>query len=398
LKSLIKKTSRLLGIEITRCKSPANHENKCLTFKTERSHKGNALLSYIIEPFFLNRGEEVSNAHTNHWESLQIGKTLSQFGYDVDVIDFHNEVFKPTKNYSCFIGVRTNFERIVQRLNQDCLRIVHLDTAHWLFNNSATYKRTLELQQRKGMTIKWSQRIVEHNLAIEYSDYATMLGNKFTASTYQYAQKPIFSIPISTCGIYPWAQDKNFETCRNHFLWFGSNGFVHKGLDLVLEVFAGMPNYHLYICGPVKDEDNFEKAFYKELYQTPNIHVVGWVDVSSVDFIEITNKCIGLIYPSSSEGQSGSVVNCLHAGLIPLISYESGVDVDDFGVILGDCSIETIKKAVQMLSSLPAEKLKVMSRKAWEFARTNHTRERFAEEYQKAMEKIIADGARKNQI
>jgi glycosyltransferase involved in cell wall biosynthesis len=130
-------------------------------------------------------------------------------------------------------------------------------------------------------------------------------------------------------------------------------------------------------------------AYYRELYETPNIHTTGWLDAGSTDFAETAGKCIGLIHPSCSEGQSGSVINCLHAGLIPIVSYESGVDVNDFGMTLEDCSIETIKKSVQLISGLPTAELRQMSRKAWEFARANHTRETFAGEYRKAIEKII---------
>jgi hypothetical protein len=82
-------------------------------------------------------------------------------------------------------------------------------------------------------------------------------------------------------------------------------------------------------------------------------------------------------------------VTCLQAGLIPIISYESGVDVHDFGIILKDCSINEIKRSIQMVSKLPAEELKQMARKAWEYARANHTREKYAKEYQKTVEKII---------
>ncbi len=134
-----------------------------------------------------------------------------------------------------------------------------------------------------------------------------------------------------------------------------------------------------------------EVAFYKELYQTPNIHTIGWVNVNSSEFVEITNKCIGVINPSCSEGVSGSVITCMQAGLIPIANYESGVDVHDFGVILKECSIDEIKNSIRMVSSLPVQKLKLMARKAWEFARANHTREKFASEYKKIIEKIITD-------
>jgi glycosyltransferase involved in cell wall biosynthesis len=382
LKKIIKQVAMKLGIEISRT------DRRIISLKPNKKGLGNVLLSYIIDPFLLKKDEPLSNSHTNYWEALQIAKTFLGLGYCVDVINYGNKTFIPQKKYSFFVSSRTNFQRIAQLLNKDCVKIAHLDTAHWLFNSSAEYRRCLDLQKRKGVTLA-SFRPVDHNWAIEYADCATILGNNFTISTYHYAQKPIFPVPVPTCTVYPCPENKNYETCRNHFLWLGNLGLVHKGLDLVLEAFAEMPDYHLSVCGPIQKEKDFEKAFYKELYQTPTIHTVGWVDVSSPKFLEIANKCVGLIYPSCSEGQSGAVVTCLQAGLIPIISYESGVDVHDFGIILKDCSINEIKRSIQMVSKLPAEELKQMARKAWEYARANHTREKYAKEYQKTVEKII---------
>ncbi|MCF6147971.1 MAG: glycosyltransferase [Candidatus Kuenenia sp.] len=370
------------GIEINRL------DRRFITLKPERECRGNVLLSYIIDPFLLKEGESVSNNHTNHWESLQMAKTFLDLGYCVDAIHYGNKTFIPRKNYTIFIAARTNFQRIAQLLNEECVKIVHLDTAHWLFNSTAEHKRCLDLQKRRGVTLA-SFRPVEPNLAIEYADCATILGNDFAIGTYSYAQKPMFRVPLATCTAYPWPEDKNYQTCRNHFLWIGSYGLVHKGLDLVLEAFAKMPEYQLTVCGPIQKEKAFEKAFSKELYHTPNIHTICWVDVTSSEFVEVTNKCVGVIYPSCSESGGGSVVTCMQAGLIPVVSYESSVDVHDFGMILKDCSIDEIRNSIIKISSLPAEKLKSMARKAWEFARTNHTRERFAEEYKKVIEKII---------
>ena len=389
MKKIAKKILAKLDIEITR------PDRRFVSLKPENGCRGNALLSYIIDPFLLRHGEPLPSLHTNHWESLQIARTLLNLGYHVDVIHYSNQTFIPKRDYSLFIAARTNFQRIAQLLNKDCLKIVHLDTAHWLFNSSAEYRRCLDLQQRKGVTLR-SFRSVEPNWALEYADCATILGNDFTISTYSYAQKPIFRLSVPTCTVYPWPGHKDYEACRNHFLWFGGRGLVHKGLDLVLEAFAEMPDHRLTVCGPIEKEKDFENVYYKELYQAPNIHTVGWVDVSSPKFIEITNDCLGLIYPSCSEGQSGAVVTCLQAGLIPIISRESGVDVNDFGLILKDCSIEEIKTSICRISSLSTEELKRMSRKAWEFARANHTRERFAEEYRKFVEKIITTHSTKN--
>lgn len=394
MKYVIRDMFRKFGLDIRRYKiSP---EERCLSLGKRQNSRGHVLLALWIKPFLLKDGEPIpTNTHTHNWESLQIAKTFLDLGYCVDVIDYRNETFIPEKEYTFFVAFRTNFERIARRLNGDCIKIVHLDTAHWFFNNSASYRRGLNLQQRRRVTTR-DLRIVESNMAIEYADYATILGNQFTMSTYRYAQKPISPVPISTCAVYPWQENKDYENCRKNFLWFGSGGLVHKGLDLVLEAFVEMPDYHLTICGQIQKDVDFLNAYHRELYQTPNIHTIGWVDLEGPSFIEITKNCIGLIYPSCSEGQSGSTVVCLHAGLIPIISYETGVDIGDFGVILKDCSIDEIKNAIQMVSSLPVEKLKWMSRKAWEFARANHTRERFAEEYKKTILNIMNIHSKRN--
>lgn len=406
MEDVIKQVFRKFGIEITRYNpvqktgfNPLSHINDFINLKTENANKGNMLLSFITEPFLLKPGEPLSTAHTNPGDSVQIAKAFIDLGYNVDVIHYRNETFIPKIEYSFFVGARTNFARIAKLLNKDCVKIVHLDTAHWVFNNYSSYRRTLELQQRRGVTIRESQRIIEQNLAIEYADYATIVGNDFTANTYQYAQKPIFQIPHTSCAVYPWPENKNYETCRKRYIWLGSSGFVHKGLDLVLDAFSEMPDYHLYVCGPMDKEPDFVKIYYKELYETPNIHSVGWVDVDGQKFMELINTCIGIIYPSCAECGAGNAITCMHAGLIPILSYESGTDVEDgFGLILKDCSVETIKRSIQTVSDFPAETLRQMSRKAWEFARANHTREKFAEEYKKIILNITSSYSEKGKL
>lgn len=374
--------------EINRHKE-RRHEQAFVSLRPDGAHQGNVLLAYIIEPFLLGKGAPIPNTHTHYWESWQIAQTFLDLGYSVDAISYRNKKFVPKKDYTFFVAARTNFQQIAQRLNPDCIKITHLDTAHWLFNNYSAYQRCINLKNRRSISLN-SYKMVDPNWAIEHADYATVLGNEFTVSTYRYAQKPISTLCVPTCFVYPWPKEKTFAACRNHFMWFGSHGLIHKGLDLALEAFAGMPDHHLTICGPIQKEKDFEKAFYKELYETPNIHTIGWVDVGSPQFIEIANRCIGLVYPSCSEGQSGAVATCLQAGLIPIASYESGIDIKDFGLILRDCSIQEIQNAVRTVSSLSADALAKMARKAWEFARQNNSREKFAQDYRKFISEIVS--------
>lgn len=394
MKRIIKQVSQKFGLEIKKYHRK-EYEEKTISLKLKNNHRGNALLSYIIEPFLLRDDEFVSNAHTHDGESLIMAQTLLNLGYAVDVIDYRNRVFVPKKDYSLFVSARTNFQRIAKLLDENCVKIVHLETSHWLFNNSASYRRCVDLQKRRGVALK-SFKWVEPNWAIEFADYATIKGNDSTLSTYSYAKKPSFLTPNPACRTYGWLEDKDYEGCRNNFVWFGSEGMVHKGLDLILEAFVEMPEYHLTVCGPVEEEEDFSRAYNKELFQTVNIHTKGWVDIDSPEFSEIRRKCIGLVYPSCAEGQAGSVVTCLQAGLIPIISYESGVSVNEFGFILNTCSKNEIKNIIKMVSNLSVDELRLRSRKSWEYANAHHTKENFAKEYKTIIKKILNGHSKPN--
>jgi glycosyltransferase involved in cell wall biosynthesis len=372
-------------------------ERKFVSCRPTTRPVGDVLLCYENRAFLLKAGDPFPIDHTNRWESWQIAKTFVDLGYCVDVINENNDSFVPTKNYSFFVGNRINFDRLAGLLNEECIKILHVDTSHWLFNNMAEYRRLDLLKNRRGFALI-PDRYLTPNFAIERADYATVLGNDFTMSTYRHANKPLFRVPISSPTFYPWQEDKDFEQVRNHFLWFGSSGFVHKGLDLVLEAFVQMPEYHLTVCGPIRMDPVFESRYGKELYKTPNIHTVGWVDTASPEFLSIVEGCVGIVFPSCAEGQCGGVVTCLHAGLIPIISYESGVDVDETrGSILQSCCIDEIKAAAQRLSLLPSKQLQEMARRNVEFARTNHSRETFATSYSRAISEIMSAEIKKRQ-
>jgi glycosyltransferase involved in cell wall biosynthesis len=368
------------------------------SIKPKHPEIGNVLLAYRVEPFLEKQSKAISNFHTHFWECKEIANTFLDMGYCVDVLQFNNDIFLPKKDYAFFIDTRSNLQRCVSFLNKDCIKIFHADTAHILFHNAAEARRLLALQQRRGVTLT-PRRYEPPNKGIEHADYGTVLGNEFTMSTFRYANKPLYRVPISSIVTYSWPEDKDFDACRNHFLWFNSGGFVHKGLDLVLEAFSQMPEYHLTVCGPINKEPDFVEAFYKELYQTPNIHTVGWVDVNSRNFKDILDSCVGIVCASCSEGGGGSVINCIHAGLIPIVSYETSVDIrEDYGILLKDSSVEEIQNSVREVANLPALKLQDMARRTWEFVRENHTREKFAENYRKTIQSIIINHSQKNKV
>lgn len=353
---------------------------------------GRALLSYMSGALLVARRDgAMPTGHTHFWETWAMAQTLRDLGFVVDVVHFHNRLFRPRGRYDLVIDVRWNLERWAPELDEHCVKVMHIDTAHTLFQNAAEMRRLLELQQRRGVTLQ-PRHNEPLNHAIEHADAATILGNDFTESTFAFAGKPLHRVPVATARTYDWPQERDVEVARKRFLWLGSRGLVHKGLDLVLEVFARNPDLHLTVCGPIEGEPDFVAAYGRELYETSNIETRGWIDVTGPEFEALATRTIALVYPSCSEGQAGSVATCMQAGLVPVCSYETGIDLGpDFGVILADSSIAAVEAAVRDLSQRGLGELESMARGAWEQARSHHTREAFVSRYRDAMRTILAD-------
>lgn len=388
VKDLFKRATRAFGVEVRRYRP--EYSSDCVSLRADGIPTGTVLIAYILEPFRRRPDEPVSTRHTHHRESILMVETWLNQGFCVDVIDYRNQEFIPRKHYDFFVSARTHLEKIASRLNSDCVKVAHLDTSHYAFNNHASYGRLRAVQERRGVSLRESMRLVEPNRAIECADFGVVLGNEVTAATYHYAGTHLFQLEVPAAIECPFNSGKDCESSRKHFLWLGSGGLVHKGLDIVLEAFGRMPDMHLTVCGPVSSEKAFEEVYTKELYQTPNIHMVGWVDIAGREFRRIAGSCLGIIYPSCAEGQAGAVVTCLRAGLIPVVSRESGITVGDFGTTLRECTVEGIQRTVYQISSLSTEELARRTRKTWEYARNRHSHKAYAERYEKIVQAIVA--------
>ena len=62
---------------------------------------------------------------------------------------------------------------------------------------------------------------------------------------------------------------------------------------------------------------------------------------------------------------------------------------DYYDFLLKKTRLEAIKECVNRVARLSTQELTERSRKAWEYARSNHTREKFAQVYRIAVEEII---------
>jgi len=347
------------------------------------------LISYITNPF-LNK---IESNHSNNAEAIEIAKSFHEKGYQVDIVrynaTFENIKFK-NDFYDVVFGLEPNFLKAIKKFNPK-KSIYYATGAYYIFQNESEKMRLIDLQKRKGVLLN-PRRYVEPHESAMLADAVICIGNEWTVSTYKTHVRHIERIPVSAHSCFSFDEiqsQKNWSIARKNFLWFGSAGAVHKGLDLLLEIFLRNPEIHLYVCGGVRDERDFFDLYEKELLHTKNIHFVDWINPDSGEFKKNATECAFTIIPSCSEGMSSSVVTCMQVGMVPLVSKECGLSVESCGVVFDNSSIENIENEIINYSKKDDLWLKEKSKKSYEFAQKNNTIENFTVRFSEALDKII---------
>lgn len=350
--------------------------------------QGTIVISYIIWPFEEGMNSPKARGHTNAFEVIAMAEAYRGLGYNIEIVDHNNCSYQPPKDCSLIIDLHGQLERWNSPLSEKCIRVLHATGAHWLTANQAELRRLTAIQDRHGVALM-PRRQVAPSRSSELADQIVVLGNEYTVNSFAFAKKPIIRIPLSSAYEFAWPQGRDFSTAKKNFLWLGSYGMVHKGLDLVLEAFAQMPELSLTICGRPEKEKDFYQLYEKELTCTPNIHLYGWMDMRSPQFLEIAKTHAGIIYPSCSEGGGGSVIHCMHAGMVPLCTYEASVDLNHFGMLIKNGTVEAVMEAAQMFSELDDCEVERRAKASYAYVGRHHTQAQFQKTYQMFAQQLM---------
>lgn len=276
---------------------------------------------------------------------------LSELGYVIDVVYSRDTNFLPKKHYDVFIGHEGyNFQRIAEHVPKDTPKILFTATAHWKFLHAEEDKRIQDIYTKTGVLLQSERHVKEmEDVAFQLADGIIMSGNEACKKTYPPSEK-IYTLETASFAHKKVidVRKKDLEAGKNNFLLLSGSGNAHKGLDLLLEVFCKIPGKHLYICSTL--EEDFARVYEKELFYTHNIHYMGYVKAYGKKFYEMMYGCNFLMFPSSSEGSPGSVVDCMMQGLIPLVSRASHIDIDGLGYYIDPCTKDRIAELVADVS------------------------------------------------
>ncbi len=220
------------------------------------------------------------------------------------------------------------------------------------------------------------------------SDVIFSIGNGFSMGTYEKFGKPLFRInPSTSPSIQADLSDLAMKD-KKKYLYFGGNGNITKGLDLLIEAFQKTPDLELYICAP--HEKDFDEAYKDVLPHMRNVHWIGFIPVGGDTFNALTAECAFVILPSSSEGIATSVVNCMRKGLIPAVTFEAGIDTGDFGFMIPDIHIDALAQQLRSMSSISDEELRERIYTSY-LASFEYTQDAFSKMFETALVKVLRD-------
>ena len=341
-------------------------ENKVLKNIFKTNFDKTVLISYTVLPFF-NKKE----THTNNAESKIIVRIFNELNYNVDVIQYTNQKKINYKKYDLIFGFGEPFENSF--LDIDIKRIYYATGAHVCHQNHAEIKRIEDVNIKYNSSLL-PKRLVPWNwsMSTSLSDALIVIGNDWTKSTYtKYTNRDVYSIN-ATALINDNVQNikRDIDKTKKNFLWFGSGGLVHKGLDLCLEYFSKHQDLTLHICGPMENEFNEAFAGY---FEKKNIVYHGFTDVQSQKFIDTISQCSFSILPTCSEGQSTSLLTAMGAGLIPIATNYSGIDIVKHGILIDELDLESLDNSVKQASKFGNENLSEFSNEIQNYIFKNHT-------------------------
>ena len=347
--------------------------------------RGRVLFSYLENPLRWSEDHRGFGGHTNQWESREIVRIFTDLGYQVDAINWNDKQFVPQKNYDVCFDISINLQRLAPFIDRCAIKILHRTTSDPFYQNRAELARVSALKIRRQAHYEPKRRIsfpdLEHK-SMQIADVCSLKGNVHTLRTYPQEFRPkIKLLQISGCSLPKnLTKVSDFVPRKREFLWFFGSGVVHKGLDLLLEVFSKHSEFTLNIVGKIDREPDFMSIYHHELTELPNIRMHGPMRTDSVRFQEIINDVFCFIAPSCSEGLSPAVVTCMQIGLYPLISRNTGVTLPpDSGRYLNQCTVPEIENAVTEINRMTASDLQSEITRSQSYTLRELSRARFRE-------------------
>lgn len=344
-------------------------------------NKKKVLISYL-SPVLL---DSISDSmHSNVYDWIEIINFFRRCDFEIHLIKcttFNVEKYINKNKYEIVFGLGVAYYNACL-IHTKSKKILYCTESSPRFSLSQESDRVNRFNEKYSKNVKITRsNIYITDEMINVSDVAIVIGNNHVVKTYDYCKDAV----IIKSGIYPSAIiNSNYQILKKSnsnksFLWFGSTGVVHKGLDLAIEAVAKNPEFTLYVAGVSNREKNL-------MPKRDNVIYLGRINVNSDKFIQLINSVSAFIFPSCSEAGSTATTTCLSHGLIPIISVETGVDLPDNFNYIENSDINTIAQHMEAISLIQEQDLFNMHHQIMSYARNKFS----ILQYRRNLENILS--------
>ena len=332
--------------------------------------------SYIASVFYHLEEETYMNSHQNKREAVEMVRIWNEMGYNVYVQDANSPRNLPDlKNVQIVFGHEPQMPLAAKKYKAP-LRIYYATGTYRDHNNRMVKQMTDWVNRTYSANIPYGRLQAAHD-SYEVATHVLMIGSQFTKETVPLALRNKITLIHQSLQPTKFLKPVLYAP-ENEFFFMGSAGNMLRGVPLLLEYFITHSKLRLHVVGPIKDD--YYKLMKARL--TPNIVLHGFMDINSDAFLQIISRCNFMLYPSGSEGVPGSVLNGMKNGLIPIVTpWASFDEIEKYGYIFSDWSINAIDDAVRWALSIPAPQVEQMKKNSQRYVLTNFSLERFCSEF-----------------
>jgi len=346
----------------------------CNVFNTHFDKQ--ALLSLVTFPF--TRTDKFF-FHTIEKETQTIANCLKELGYNIDVVNYdqHLPAELGSRKYNLLVGYGQSIEDYIVRFpTKDYKIILYRNGCDASYMDKITLDRAKYFYDLRGFIPVNSLVLYPRSFKyqVKFADRIIVLGNEFVAKTFagqtdgEICSLKLFYFPVPNLNM---TQAKSVDY-RKNFLWFGSRGAVHKGLDILLDVFFRRADINLFIGGLNEAEAEFKTHFAHHLNRA-NVFNLGFVKMESEEFRLLMEKIGYVIFPTIGEGGGGSVLNVVgNSQVLPVVPRELGVDMNGHEVLIEQISPVAVEAAIDKALALDETTYLELSAKASNYIRSNH--------------------------
>lgn len=329
--------------------------------------------------------------HPNLIHQVAMINVLSKLGYCIDVYSCGPDKISVSesmyaKKYDVILGFGTQYIQLCQA-NPCALKVLFItENAPWVVREKYNRRLTYFYERHPNVILKDSSRTDFYTDEMyDISDCGIAITGTFNLIGIQKRLPDVYRLDVNGLfnNNFNVNASKDYSITKSHFVWFGSRGFVHKGLDILLDAFAELPQLSLDVYG-------IDRSEYSGIEISKNISICGYINVMDDEFINsVVNRNTFVVSLSCSEGMQTGITTCMMHGLIPIVTKECGVDDHDDILYFENYDLESVKATLLSASMISTEQIREKEIRLHKKSIIDFSIESFAANFEKCFAQLI---------